>query len=275
MRRSFDGASQRYDSAARLQRDARAELLERLGILALSPQTVLDLGSGPGAGTRALADRYPGARVIAADLSIAMLHEARRHAGLLRNRFERIGADARALPFRDGSIDLVFSNLLLQWCNPPDNALSEIRRVLRPGGFLAFSTFGPMSLAELREAWTAADAHPHVHEFIDMHDLGSALARAGFVEPVLDVDRTRRAYEDPRALMRELKAIGARNAARERPRGLTGRKAFNRMLTAYPSSPAGGIEATFEIIYAAAWAGESRRPGEFAVPIDSVRPRAR
>src|SRR5690349_19468830 len=94
MRRSFDAASGRYDSAARLQRDTREELLERLQILALAPETVLDLGSGPGAGTRALADRYPKARVIAADLSIAMLQEARRHAGLLRNRFERIGADA-------------------------------------------------------------------------------------------------------------------------------------------------------------------------------------
>jgi len=271
MRRSFDAASGSYDAFARLQAETRAELLERLAMLRLAPGIAVDLGSGTGAGARALASLYPGATIIAVDFALAMLHEARRHSGVLRSRFARIGADACALPLRDGTVDLIFSNLLLQWCNPPDPVFAEARRVLKPGGFFAFSTFGPMSLSELRSAWAAADAHPHVHAFLDMHDLGSALTRAGFVEPVLDVDRSRRAYADPRALMRELKAIGAHNAAQGRRRGLTGRGAFARMLAAYPAAASGGIEASFEIIYGAAWAGEMRQPQEFTVAAASIR----
>lgn len=273
MRRAFDRASARYDSAAQLQAESRRELLERLEILRLEPAAVLDLGAGPGAGTKALAKRYPRAQVLALDLSLGMLQEARRQSGLLR-KFHRVAADARVLPLRSASVDLVFSNLLLQWCNPPDEVFAEVRRVLRPGGFFAFSSFGPQTLQELRAAWTAVDARPHVHEFIDMHDLGGALARAGFAEPVLDVDRMRRRYPDPRALMRELQTIGARNAARDRPRGLTGRSGFARMLEAYEKTGS-GVEATFEVIYGAAWAGQERASGEFAVAADSIRPRAR
>ena len=273
MRRAFDGASAGYDSAARVQAQSRQELLERLDIVRLEPTVVLDLGSGPGVGTKALAKRYPRAEVIALDLSLGMLHEARRYAGLLR-RFARVGADARAIPLRNASVDIVFSNLLLQWCSPPDSVFAEVRRVLKPGGFFAFTTFGPQTLAELRTAWESVDARPHVHAFIDMHDLGGALARAGFAEPVLDVDRMRRRYADPQALMRELKAIGARNAARDRPRGRTGRTGFARLLAAYAHTTA-GIEATFEIIYGAAWAGREHASGEFAVSADSIRPRVR
>ena len=273
LRRAFDGASARYDSAARLQAEARQELLARLEILRLVPEVALDLGAGPGSGSRALAKRYPQAKIVALDLSLRMLREARRHAGLLR-KFARVAADARAIPLRSASVDLVFSNLLLQWCTPPDEVLAEVRRVLRPGGFFAFTTVGPQTLVELRAAWATVDSLPHVHTFIDMHDLGSALARTGFAEPVLDVDRTRRRYDDPQALMRELKTIGAHNAARDRRRGLMGRGRFARMLAAYPRE-AGQIDATFEIIYGAAWAGQQQTPGEFAVAAQSVRRRRR
>jgi malonyl-CoA O-methyltransferase len=127
--------------------------------------------------------------------------------------------------------------------------------VLRPGGLLLASSFGPQTLQELRQAWAAADGGVHVNEFVDMHDLGSALGRVGFTEPVLDVDRHLRHYADARALMRELKALGARNLNTQRARGLTGRKAFDRMHAAYESQrQAAGLPATWQVVYAVGWA---------------------
>ncbi|MGH8258262.1 MAG: methyltransferase domain-containing protein, partial [Steroidobacteraceae bacterium] len=151
------------------------------------------------------------------------------------------------------------SNLLLQWCDGLDAALAEIRRVLKPGGFLTFSTLGPDTLGELREAWAAADASSHVNGFIDMHDIGDALARAGFAEPVLDVERLTLSYPDVGALTRDLKAIGAHNVTSARRRGLTGRVKWRAMTDAYEAFRRDGrLPATYEVIYGAAWGRDSR-----------------
>ncbi len=169
-------------------------------------------------------------------------------------------ADARELPFEDASFDLVFSNLMLQWLTPPDAALTEMRRVLKPGGLLLLSSFGPETLRELRTAWEAGDTGVHVNEFIDVHDLGSALARAGFAEPVLDVDRHVHHYAEARTLMRELKALGAHNVDVRRARGLTGRGAFERMTAAYEAQRTpGGLPATWQLVHAVAWAQAEER----------------
>ncbi len=280
--RSFGAASRSYDAAAWLQTAVRNELLSRLDLLRVPPRAVLDLGAGTGLAAIELKRRFRRATVTAADIAAPMLQVARS-----RSRFWRpircVEADARALPFEDASFDLVFSSLMLQWLQPPDVALREIRRVLKPGGLLLASSFGPATLAELRGAWAAADAGVHVNEFVDMHDLGSALGRVGFEEPVLDVDRHLRHYPDARSLMQELKALGARNLNAQRARGLTGRRAWGRMLSAYDSlrQPA-GLPATWQVVYAVAWAaaapvGDELRTfamdatGEVHINADSLR----
>lgn len=267
LRASFDRASAGYEAAARLQARVSAELLERLGELSLSPLVVLDLGSGTGQVTGQLKRRYRRALVIALDIAPGMLREARRHQQWWR-RFARVCGDARALPLADASVDLVFSSLMLQWCDPLDAALAEIRRVLKPTGFVVFSTLGPDTLHELREAWAQADdrddAHNHVNRFLDMHDVGDAAARAGLLEPVLDVDRVELTYPDTLALMRDLKAIGAHNVTAGRARALTGKARLARMQAAYElSRRAGGLPATYEVIYGVAWgaAGRAAAPG--------------
>lgn len=252
---SFGAASTRYDGAAWLQSAVRTELLSRVDLLRAPPRAVLDLGAGTGAAAAALKRRFARATVTAADISAPMLDVARRHSRFWR-RIRCVEADARQLPFDDAGLDLVFSNLMLQWLQPPDAALAEMRRVLKPGGLLLLTSFGPETLQELRAAWAAADAGVHVNAFVDVHDLGSALQRAGFAEPVLDVDRHVHHYPDARALMTELKTLGAHNLDSRRAKGLTGRAAFGRMLAAYESQrTARGLPATWQVVYAVAWAG--------------------
>ncbi len=260
VRRSFDRASTGYDAVAVLQSEIRAQLLQRLDFTTLTPQLIVDLGAGTGQGSRALKDRYPRAQVLAIDCAPGMLRVADKRQSW-RRRFGRICADAERLPLGDGSVDLLFSNLLLPWCDP-ERLFAECRRVLAPQGLLTLSGFGPDTLQELRTAWAAVDAHSHVSRFIDMHDLGDGLARAGFAAPVLDVDRYTLQYADVRALARDLKALGTRNFTRNRPRGLTSPARFAAMQAAYERSRQDGrLPATYEVVFAQAWAPARAAPG--------------
>ncbi len=273
--RSFGRAARSYDAAAVLQAQVRTELLSRLDLVRLTPVLVVDLGSGTGAGTMSLRRRYRRSQVVALDLSCEMLLEAGRRQRWLR-RFERVCADAARLPLADATADLVFSNLMLQWCTDPDAVLRECARVLKPGGLMSFTSFGPDTLTELRAAWAAADGYTHVNRFIDMHDLGDAMLRAGLAEPVMDVERYTLTYPDVRALMRDLKAIGAHNVNAGRSRGLTGRQALARMTTAYEDlRREGRLPATFEVVYGQAWSPTTPRrqrvqDGEVRIPIDRI-----
>lgn len=275
-RRNADRASATYDASAVLQARLRQQMIERLEWIAFTPEVIVDLGCGTGHAARALGARWPQSRVIAIDSAPGMLAEAARQDG--GARCEYMGADALALPLPDASVDLLFSNLMLPWCDDPDAAFSEIARVLRPRGLFTFSTFGPDTLIELREAWCAADGGVHVIPFTDMHDIGDGLVRAGLVEPVLDVCRYTLTYPDIRSLMRDLKAIGAQNAAVDRPRGLTGRGTMRAVEQAYESHREDGVlPATYEAIFGQAW-GSTRQPGgeldgEFAIPVGSIRRR--
>ena len=281
VRNSFSQAAGTYDRAAVLQTQVRDELLHRLEVLRMQPEVVVDLGAGTGQAAIALKRRYPKARVIAADLAPGMLDQARKRQTLLR-RFDRMVADAAALPLRDGSVDMIFSSLMLQWCNDPDRVLHECRRVLRAGGVLHLSTLGPDTLIELRKAWQAADPdHAHVNRFTDMHDVGDALVRAGFAEPVLDVERYTLTYDEVRGLMRDLKDIGAHNVTAGRARGLTGKATLARMLAAYEAFRRNGkLPATYEVVFAQAWcpAGPVRTKGpprtETVVPLSRLGGRA-
>jgi malonyl-CoA O-methyltransferase len=252
-RRSFERAAPTYDAAAALPAEARGELLKRLDPMSIAPRLIVDAGAATGHASRALARRYPGSQVLALDFSPAMLREARRQQGW-RRRFQRVCADASFLPLADGSVDLLFSNLLLPWCEP-EGLLGEFRRVLRPEGLLALSGLGPDTLGELRQSWAEADAGPHVHAFIDMHDLGDALVRAGFAAPVLDVERYTLFYSSVRALLDDLRYSGARNALSGRARGLTGPKRFAAMGKAYERHRRDGrLPATYEVVFGHAWA---------------------
>jgi malonyl-CoA O-methyltransferase len=276
IRTSFDRASAQYESAAVLQGRVGSELLGRLEFFKFQPAVVIDLGAGTGRGTEELKRRYRRALVVALDMAPGMLREAQRRQHLFR-RFERVCADAMRLPFADSSVDVVFSSLMLQWCDPLDVVFAEVRRVLKPEGFFAFSTFGPDTLKELRSAWAAVDGYSHVNQFVDMHDIGEALVRAGLMEPVLDVDRIQLTYSDTLMLMRDLKTIGAHNVTAGRSRGLTGRARLAQLQAAYEQFRRDGrIPATYEVIYGAAWGaagrhGASPQGGEIRIAPRDIR----
>ena len=261
VRRAFSRAAAGYDAAAALQAEVRTRLLESLAYLDdRQPSVVLDVGSGTGHAAAAMRKRWPKARVVALDLALPMLRQARRQAGWWKP-FNRVCADARALPLAEGSVDVIFSNLCLQWVEDLPAVFAGFRRVLRPGGLMLCSSFGPETLAELREAFAQADASPHVSPFASIAQFGDALLSAGFRDPVVDRDLFNLTYPDLPALMRELRDIGATNALHSRRHSLTGRARFAAAAAAYePHRDAGGLPATWEIISAMAWAPEAGTP---------------
>ena len=274
VRRSFDRAASSYDAAAVLQAEVRGNLLARLDLMKLAPRVAVDAGAGTGHASSALIRRYPKALIIALDSSQRMLQAAGRRQTWLR-RFTRVCADAAHLPLAEGSVDLILSNLMLQWCDL-DAVFAEFRRVLAPHGLVSFTTLGPDTLRELRSAWRSADSRTHVNQFIDMHDVGDALVRAGFASPVLDVERYTLTYPDVRRVAADLKDTGAHNATMGRARGLTGRRRFAAFQAAYEAYRQDGrLPATYEVVFGHAWtpAVDARRDsGEgVAVSLDDVR----
>lgn len=282
VRHAFDRAAGDYDRVAVLQREVGKRLLERLNYIRLQPNIIADIGAGTGRLSKALAQRYKQARVIALDLAPNMLRAARRHAGTMARLLRRqsfICADAERLPLADQSTDMLFSNLTLQWCDDPDTVFAEFRRVIKPGGMALFSSFGPDTLKELRDSWAAADRAVHVSAFIDMHDIGDALLRSGFADPVMDAERFTLTYPDVHALMKELKLLGAHNAASGRSRNLTGKGRLRSMTAAYERyRDNGALPASFEVVYGLAWAPaitatDSREKGVVKVPLTALQRR--
>lgn len=262
VRRRFDAAAARYDQAAVLQREVCQRLLDRLDWIRLEPARILDAGCGTGQGVRGLSRRYRKAHVTALDLSPAMLAQLGADWRWWR-RPSRVCADVERLPLADASFDLIFSSLTLQWCNDLDAVLAEFRRVLAPNGLLMFTTLGPDTLKELRQAWISVDGHVHVNAFMDMHDVGDALVRTGFADPVMDMDMITLSYADLHGLMSDLRAIGASNANLGRPRGLTTPRRLQAVARALEGfRDAGGrLPASHEVIFGHAWAPNAPAPG--------------
>jgi malonyl-CoA O-methyltransferase len=292
VRRHFARAAATYDAAAVLQREVGARLAANLDVVKLDPRRILDAGCGTGDALGDFATRYPVARRVALDLAWPMLRVARDKSADRRTladrwlaplRRERCApapvfacADVAALPFAAGSFDLVWSNLALQWVSDLPHTLREFLRVLDVGGLLTFTTFGPDTLKELRAAFAAIDGEPHVSPFVDLHDLGDMLMDAGFADPVMHMEHFTLTYDEPMAMLRDLKAIGATNARHDRARGLMGRGRWTRLLAGLEAlrarSPGAKLPATYEVVYGHAWKTAPTRIADGRAIINVVRP---
>ena len=281
VRRGFERAASAYDAVAVLQREVADRLLQRLDYVKLKPQRILDLGAGTGYALPALRQRYPKAKLIAMDLAQPMLcaacarMPAKKHL-LARVSRHAVCADAQRIPLAKDSVDVVFSSLMLQWCNDLDAVFAEVRRVLRPDGLFQFATLGPDTLKELRAAWAHVDDAVHVHRFIDMHDVGDALLRAGLAEPVLDVETLTLTYREVNELLRDLRQLGASNRSEGTHKGLTTPQKLKAMQQHYVERfvlTDGLLPSSWEVVYGHAWRGTKAppqpKPGQrIDVPID-------
>lgn len=278
-RLSFNRAADTYDEVAVLQREVGERLIERLDLIKINPQVILDVGCGTGDTTLRLAGCYKAAKLIGLDFAGNMLKQTRNKLSWRQRFFARqfsfLCADAESLPVADNSVDFIFSNLALQWCNNLPDTFREFYRVLKPEGLLMFSSFGPDTLKELKESWRAADASEHVHAFIDMHHVGDALLRSGFSDPVMDMEYFTLTYENILQLMRELKYLGAHNVSSQRNRNLTGKSKIKMMSDHYEKYRKDGkLPATYEVVYGHAWMPKNKRQlpsNTGTVTVDLVR----
>ncbi|HEY2247798.1 MAG TPA: methyltransferase domain-containing protein [Pseudolabrys sp.] len=229
------------------------ELSERLDPVMRTFNIGVDLGTPTDAVRRALAVSGKVGTIIAAEPD----------ATTLGDTFPRVAADEEALPFADGSLDLVVSALALQFVNDLPGTLIQIRRALKPDGLLLTALVGGDSLVELREAFAQAESEiegglsPRVAPFADLRELGALMQRAGFALPVVDSDRLTVRYDSPFALMRDLRAMGATNILSERRRAPLKRRTLQRMTQIYADRFAdadGRLRATFEIAWLSGWA---------------------
>ena len=258
VRQAFDRAADDYEQFAVLQKEVCSRLLEKLDVVKIKPEMILDAGTGTGSAIADLFARYKKAQLVALDLSENMLNKSRRHGSLFRSP-HLVCADIESLPFSDNSFDLIFSSLSMQWCNDLNAALLEAKRVLKPGGLFVFTTFGPDTLKELRHSWSKVDDAKHVNQFIDMHDIGDALLEDGFAEPVMEAEILTLTYNSVEEIMRDLKAIGASVTASEgrqgqTVKGLGGKSTLQTVRQTYEEFRQNNLlPASYEIIYGHAW----------------------
>ena len=233
------------------------DIADRLATVLRRFPRAADLGSPTGAVRRAIAGRADS--LIAVDVTVQGFDAAGPH----------VVADEEALPFADGSLDLVVSALALQSVNDLPGTLVQIRRALRPDGLFLAALLGADSLTELRQSFAAAEAEveggvsPRVAPFIDAREAGALLQRAGFALPVTDVERITVRYASPFGLMADLRRMGATNVLAERRRSPLRRATLRRMVELYAerfSDGDGRVRASFDIVWLSGWAPDASQP---------------
>jgi malonyl-CoA O-methyltransferase len=258
VKKSFNRAAKTYNHAGVLQDEVLSRLLGRLQYVRLEPASIIDIGCGTGRGVTGLQKIYSGAKVIGLDMAYTMLQEAKKQFRFFSKK-RMINADMERLPIASDSFDLVFSCLALQWANDLNVVFREAVRIGKPGGLFMFATFGPSTLIELKDSWFEVDQRPHVHQFIDMHDIGDALMKAGFSQPVVDAEVIKLEYSNFRQLLNDLKNIGASNADKNRSKGLMTPGRLKKLEAAYREKgfQDGKFIASYEVIYGHAWINEA------------------
>jgi len=268
VKQRFDRVAEHYDANAFIMEDIVGRLMSRLSFIKLEPKHCVDLGCGTGIVSKALQNQFPNAKVTGVDFSQAMIEQYRKKQALPAHL-----TSAQALPFPDNSIDLIVSNIMLPWCDDLSLVFKEAKRVLRPDGVLLFSTFGPDTFCELRQAWAGVDERAHVQVFLDMHDVGDALLKSGFADPVMDVERVTLKYKTLDVMLKEIKAMGLSNLLQNRFRGLTGKSVWKQFENHFLHDSAGKLDLSLELVFAYAIKNDEikNNPEEQTFSLDALR----
>lgn len=254
---SFNRAASSYEKAAQVQNAIGEQLFSRLSLLKIQPKYILDIGCGSGLFTQKLKEFYPKAHIIGLDLAHAMLKESKAKQGWFK-KWGTINADMHKLPFANNQFDLIFSNQALHWSDDMQSLLLEIYRVMAKDACLMFSTLGPDTFKELRQAFAEIDEHSHVNDFLDMHDLGDMVLANKFVDPVIDMDMLTAHYPSSLSLLQSLKKQGVKNISANRKKSLTGKSLYTALKLAMQkfTTPDNMQPLTYEVVYGHAWRGE-------------------
>jgi malonyl-CoA O-methyltransferase len=282
VRRQFDRRAAAFGGHDFVVREVGRRLIERLQMIRVEPVRIIDVGCGAGGSREALQSHFARAQWIGVDISLPMLARTLPASTLSRLlpwrplKSIRVCAEAGALPLADGSVDLVFSNLMLHWHPGPHSVFPEWLRVLRVGGLVLFSCFGPDTLKELRRAMAEAGIPARPMPFVDMHDFGDMMIAAGLAGPVMDAETIRLTYASPRALLREVAALGG-NPRDDRRLGLVSGRRARALYAALDAlrDRDGRIALSFEIAYGHAWKPRPRVRGQATVSLEQLRSQLR
>lgn len=272
---AFNAHAAEYEQVAVAQKEIGERLFERLDYLKIQPRYILDLGCGTGFFSQQLKKRYPKAHIVGLDLAFMMLSHAKKTQHLFK-KWPLIQADMTSMPFPAGLFDLVFANQVIHWVHPMATVLREVSRVMNADGCFMFSTLGPDTFRELREAWAQVNHYAHTNQFVDMHEWGDALLAEHFIDPVVDMEMLAVHYATLPKLLQALKAQGVRNINSERNPGLTGRKSWRAFEEAMLQcrTEKGQVPLTYEVVYGHAWKGAMNRLGqgsEVFIPVSQLR----
>jgi malonyl-CoA O-methyltransferase len=274
LKKGFNRTAKTYKAHAKIAHSTQLILLERLDTLKIKPKRILDVGSGSSTLGSELIQRYPQAEIFNLDLAEQRLQLAQSKRTINKQFF--ICADAHALPFTSQSFDLIVSNLCWYWMDHLGQAIYEAQRVLKVDGTLLFTTLGPDTLRELRAAFYEISPNPHINHFFDMHDIGDALLKAGFADPVMDVEYLTQDFNGLTAIFRMLQKTGETNYLKLRHRAMTSKKIFKGMRHCYKKfKNQKTYPATFEIIFGYAWCKNIRHlevsDNEISVPLSKIQ----
>jgi len=249
VRRSFDQASRQYNQFTALQRTIGERLMSLAENVDIAHDSLLDVGAGTGYLTHQLDKLFPQSDLFALDISAAMLQQTRQRMGA-NNLQGLVCSDAELLAIKKLTLDRIYSNLAFQWCSQLSLVFSGSYQALKEQGLFLFSTFGPDTLKELGSAWAAADDQVHINDFMSAEQIKKELEQAGFQTIQVLSEDIVLFYETPKQLMLELKGMGAHNINATRKKGMTGTKAFSRMIQSYEKKrELNGLPATFEAVY--------------------------
>jgi len=263
--RVFERRTHSFGEYSAVFQASSERMLERLSVMKLEPETILDLGCRDGFQVQALAARFPKARIVGVDFYIRGAEASSKFAHKSSKPWwkpwqkyesiERVQADPHELPLESAQFDLVISNLMLPWCYEPQRVFDEAARVLKPQGVFLFTSAGPDTLQEYRRAWETIDTYEHSFGLVDMHDIGDALLAAGLSAPVLDREVISVDYPNIAALQAELRAVGAANLAIGRRKGLMNKRVTARLDNA--AKPTGKrFATTLELVHGHGWKGD-------------------
>lgn len=274
VKKSFSKAVEKYDKFSLLQKMVADRLIESIENVNINAKLILDLGSGTGYASNKLRKKFKNTYLLQQDIAENMLIKAKKKSSIFFSSDRFLCADANKIPLAKHSVDIIFSNLMLQWCNDPNIVFAEVKRILKPGGVFVFTSFGPGTLKELRESWKKVDDVVHVNTFVDMHDLGDILMRLNFVRSVVNMENILFTYKNCKDLMRELKSIGAHNINNGRRKTLTGKNKLNSMIKNYESYRSKSLlPLTYEVIYGIAWQQEEsnkKQEGVFEISLEEM-----